>query len=98
MQFKLHKRKDWNENAVSEIIGNILILTHAGGDSLDPANTLLLWEVDSVTYSQLLSADANFTEDRWTMGVDWSKHLTGLTYSSSIAVTVYDLDKNSAVW
>src|SRR4030042_6384726 len=26
MQFELRKRKDWNSNAVSEIIGNILIL------------------------------------------------------------------------
>lgn len=143
MKFELRKRKDWNESAVSEIVGNILILmitvvlfsgimgfvsqmpvpqqvtkadfsagitfntagteadltlTHAGGDSLDPAHTLILWEVDSVTYSQKLYNDTSFTNDRWTMGVDWSRHLTGLTYSSSIYVTVYDLDKNSAIW
>ncbi len=143
MQFELRKRKDWNSNAVSEIIGNILILmitvvlfssimafvnqmpvpqqvtkadfsagitfntagteadltlTHAGGDSLDPVHTLILWEVDSVTYSQLLSTDTSFGNDRWTMGVDWARHLTGITYSSSIAVTVYDLDKSSAIW
>ncbi|MGQ9587718.1 MAG: type IV pilin, partial [Thermoplasmata archaeon] len=75
-----------------------LTVTHAGGASIKAKNVMILVEQDSVNKVYYLSSDPDFEAAQWSMGMSWYKLLTGTTYTSKIVVTVYDTEKDSAIW
>lgn len=75
-----------------------LTVTHAGGASIKAKNVLIMVEQDTVNKVYYLVNDTDFSAALWSMGVSWYKVLTGTTYTSKIVVTVYDMEKDTAIW
>jgi len=93
-------KADFSSNIVYNQAGTEanLTITHAGGETLLASRTTILLQVDSLWYSFPLNLDTSFGHTSWTTGVDWARHLSGISYSSIITVSVYDSSKSSIVW
>jgi len=77
-----------------------LTVTHAGGATLNAADTIVLIEVDNVNHRYNMSDPVVGLKGttKWSMGVTWAVTLTNTTSTSKITVTVVDMTKKSAVW
>jgi FlaG/FlaF family flagellin (archaellin) len=76
-----------------------LTITHAGGDTMKTAQTMILVEQDTIAKGYNLTKDASLRSSLvWKTGMTWSKQLLGTSYSSVIIVTVVDMAKHASVW
>jgi len=76
-----------------------LTITHAGGDTMKTAQTMILVEQDTLAKGYNLTKDASLSNSLvWKTGMTWSKQLLGTSYSSVIIVTVVDMAKHTSVW
>jgi len=76
-----------------------LTITHAGGDPMKTAQTMILVEKDTIASGwNLTNAPSLNNALVWKTGMTWSKQLTGTSYASVIIVTVVDLAKHASVW
>jgi hypothetical protein len=76
-----------------------LTITHAGGDVMKTAQTLIIVEQDSISKGYNLTNDPSLNNALvWKTGMTWSKQLRNTSYASVIIVTVVDLTKHTSVW
>ena len=76
-----------------------LNITHAGGDTMKTAQTMIIVEKDTTSTGYNLGTDPGLSNALvWKTGMTWSKQLIGTSYSSVIIVTVVDMAKHSSVW
>ncbi len=76
-----------------------LTITHAGGDQMKAAQTLILVDQDSMALGFSLGKDHGLNNALvWKTGMTWAKQLNGTTYKSVITVTIVDLVKHTSVW
>jgi FlaG/FlaF family flagellin (archaellin) len=75
-----------------------LTLTHAGGAAMRASATAVILRVGSTMTSYTLSEDPSFGPDWWTTGVEWTHPMTGISTTTIIVATVYDLEKDYSVW
>ena len=76
-----------------------LTLTHAGGASMNAAQTLIIVERDTTSTGYNLGTDHGLSNALvWKTGMTWSKQLNGTKFTSVITVTVVDLVKHTSVW
>jgi len=76
-----------------------LTITHAGGDMMKTAQTMILVEQDSFAKGYNLTNDLSLNNALvWKTGMTWSKQLSGTSYTSVIIVTVVDMAKHASVW
>jgi len=75
-----------------------LTVTHAGGAILQSSQTLILVQRDSTNFPYYLDNDTDWSRPTWSTGVTWRKEITGMSYTSTVAVSVIDLDKATTIW
>jgi FlaG/FlaF family flagellin (archaellin) len=75
-----------------------LTLVHAGGKVLLAKDIRIDVDQDNAIYPHNLSEDSNFTSTTWSTGKPWTVQLDGLRSTSTIVVTVVDLERSQMIW
>lgn len=75
-----------------------LTLTHAGGAKMLKKDVLVLVSVDSHSTAYYFVNDTDFHSEVWSMGIAWTKQLTGTQYTSKVDVTIVDISKSNMIW
>ena len=78
--------------------GANVTITHEGGAVLPVKTTEVYVEVDTLSFSYILSTDPGFHYTTWHTGIDWTKSIAGITSTSSVTVRVIDTQEHVVLW
>jgi len=93
-------KADFSASVVFDESGTTANLTimHAGGAAMRATMTAVILNIGSTLTSYTLSEDASFGYAWWVTGIEWTKPLTGISMTTSIIATVYDMENDQSVW
>ena len=76
-----------------------LYVTHMGGQSLLTEQTVVLIQIDGSSSAYYLDTDPGMGGAlSWYTGMTWTTQLANTSYTSSIVVSIIDMDKNQGIW
>jgi len=78
--------------------GANVTITHEGGAVLPAKTTEVYVEVDTLSFSYILSTDPGFHYSSWRTGLDWTKSIAGIKSTSSVTVRVIDMQEHVVLW